>query len=63
MGQRDIGGREMQEVRARIDDARALREAIAFAERTDTLPRCEHGSCLRDGAGERLQPPCGCRLP
>ena len=27
----------------------------------DPLPRCEHGSCLVDGAGEQLEPPCGCR--
>jgi hypothetical protein len=26
------------------------------------LPRCEHDSCLIDGAGERLGPPCGCRV-
>lgn len=25
------------------------------------LPRCVHGSCLRDWAGEYLEPPCGCR--
>jgi hypothetical protein len=27
----------------------------------DILPRCSHGSCLVDGGGERLVPPCGCR--
>ena len=27
------------------------------------LPRCKHGSCLYDGAGEKLEPPCGCRWP
>lgn len=27
----------------------------------DPLPRCEHGAALRDGAGEGLEPPCGCR--
>ena len=28
---------------------------------SDPLPRCSHGSALRDGAGEALEPPCGCR--
>lgn len=28
---------------------------------SDELSRCQHGSALRDGAGERLEPPCGCR--
>lgn len=27
----------------------------------DPLPRCVHDACLIDGAGERLEPPCGCR--
>ena len=25
------------------------------------LPRCHHNNCLMDNAGERLEPPCGCR--
>lgn len=29
---------------------------------TDPLPRCRHNNCLQEGAGERLEPPCGCRL-
>jgi hypothetical protein len=40
-----------------------LARAIAQAETLDTLPRCVHGGCLIDGAGERLEPPCGCRAP
>jgi hypothetical protein len=28
----------------------------------DPLPRCIHGSCLIDGGGEILEPPCGCTL-
>lgn len=47
----------------RMATERPLQEAIEFAQRIDPLPRCEHGSCLRDGGGERLEPPCGCRLP
>jgi hypothetical protein len=31
-----------------------LVEAIAYVERFDPLPRCEHGNCLRDGSGEAL---------
>lgn len=38
-----------------------LSEAIAFAEAVGPLPRCPHGSALKDGAGEVLEPPCGCR--
>lgn len=41
---------------------RNLRAAIEETERVAPLPRCTHGSCLVDGAGERLEPPCGCRL-
>lgn len=39
----------------------SLSEAIEFAERVAPLPRCEHGHCLRDGSGDALEPPCGCR--
>lgn len=39
----------------------SLADVIAFAERLDPLPRCEHGNALRDGAGETLEPSCGCR--
>lgn len=38
-----------------------LHEAIDFVEQTAPLPRCEHGSCLRDHGGELLEPDCGCR--
>lgn len=38
-----------------------LSEAIAFAELVGPLPRCIHGAALRDGGGESLEPPCGCR--
>jgi len=37
-----------------------LSNAIEFAERVGPLPRCVHGAALRDGAGEILEPPCGC---
>lgn len=35
---------------------------IVQADYDDPLPRCEHGNCLRDGGGELLEPPCGCRM-
>lgn len=38
-----------------------LHAANVETERDHPLPRCEHGSALRDGAGEALEPPCGCR--
>ena len=38
-----------------------LHEAIEFVEATAPLPRCKHGSCLMDHAGELLEPDCGCR--
>lgn len=39
-----------------------LAAAVAKTERDHPLPRCDHGKPLRDGAGEALEPPCGCRL-
>ncbi len=45
--------------------AKALRGAplpvYGSREVEDPLPRCKHGNNLRDGAGEALQPDCGCR--
>jgi hypothetical protein len=38
-----------------------LGAAIRHVEQQHPLPRCGHGSALRDGGGERLEPPCGCR--
>jgi hypothetical protein len=38
----------------------ALHAAIKFVEQTTPLPRCQHGHALRDGAGEILDPSCGC---
>lgn len=40
-----------------------LQDAIEFVETFHPLPRCDHGNCLRDGAGEILEPFCGCRMP
>ena len=37
-----------------------LREAVEYVERHHPLPRCAHGSALRDHSGEQLVPPCGC---
>lgn len=37
-----------------------LAEALEFAERYP-LPQCIHGNTILDGAGERLEPTCGCR--
>src|SRR6266436_2257261 len=39
-----------------------LNEAVAFTEANFPLPRCIHGNALRDGAGEILEPTCGCRF-
>jgi hypothetical protein len=41
-------------------EIKKLREAVAFAEKRYPLPRCIHGGCLRDAAGELLEPSCGC---
>src|SRR6202142_3967790 len=43
--------------RAESELAKAIRET----ERNHPLPRCQHGRALRDGGGEYLEPPCGCR--
>lgn len=37
-----------------------LHEAIEFAENYRPLPRCKHGTALKDGAGDLLEPSCGC---
>jgi len=37
-----------------------LTDAIAWANENFPLPRCRHGKALRDGAGEMLEPSCGC---
>ena len=39
-----------------------LGDAVAEVERDHPLPRCRHGQTLRDAAGEKLEPPCGCRF-
>ena len=39
-----------------------LANAVAETERDYPLPRCRHGKALRDGGGENLEPPCGCRF-
>jgi len=46
------------ETRSEEEQLDNLRQAI---EETPELPRCAHGSALMDGAGELLEPPCGCR--
>lgn len=38
-----------------------LHDAITFVNRFHPLPRCIHGHALKDGGGEILEPPCGCR--
>lgn len=40
-----------------------LAAAIEWVEANAPLPRCQHGAALRDGAGEILEPRCGCRWP
>lgn len=49
--------------RTERDMVKDLGAAITDLEREHPLPRCPHGSALADHAGERLEPPCGCRLP
>lgn len=39
---------------------RELQEATAFVKRIFPLPRCVHGNALKDHAGEKLYPNCGC---
>lgn len=55
-----IGTREAGQVLTRASIA-GLSKAIAETERDHPLPRCRHGKPLIDGAGEILEPPCGCR--
>jgi len=40
-----------------------LGDAVAWANQHHPLPRCSHGAALQDASGERLEPPCGCRVP
>lgn len=44
--------------REQIDD---LGRAVDFVNTFYPLPRCRHGHALKDHAGERLEPSCGCR--
>lgn len=41
-------------------DIYRLTRAVAHVEAYYPLPRCPHGNALEDGAGERLEPSCGC---
>jgi hypothetical protein len=43
------------------DGIQKLTDAIDWAEKNFPLPRCRHGKPLKDGAGELLEPSCGCR--
>jgi hypothetical protein len=38
-----------------------LQAAVEYVNANYPLPRCQHGSALRDHGGEMLEPPCGCR--
>jgi hypothetical protein len=40
-----------------------LAAANRWAEENHPLLRCVHGQALKDGAGESLEPDCGCRAP
>jgi len=40
----------------------SLGDAVKFVNKHYPLPRCVHGRAFCDGAGEILEPPCGCRL-
>lgn len=40
---------------------KSLREAIDFVQTNYPIPRCQHGNAIKDGAGDLLEPPCGCR--
>jgi hypothetical protein len=37
-----------------------LADSVAYVNKHHPLPRCSHGNALRDGAGEMLEPSCGC---
>ena len=39
----------------------SLGDAVRWVEKHHPLPRCPHGSALRDHGYELLEPPCGCR--
>lgn len=50
----------------RDDFARQVAELAAanrWIAENHPLPRCEHGHALAGYDGERLEPPCACRLP
>jgi hypothetical protein len=42
------------------DPTARLSDSVRWAETHHPLPRCMHGHAVRDGAGERLEPSCGC---
>lgn len=43
-------------------EGRHLPRQLKLAQRSEELPRCEHGCSLMDWSGEQLVPPCGCRI-
>jgi len=44
-----------------VSDLDKLTEANERADKNFPLPLCSHGNHLKDGAGELLEPACGCR--
>jgi len=44
------------------DPVERLKAATVYVDAHHPLPRCEHGTALRDGGGEVLAPSCGCVL-
>ena len=44
----------------RTPETTKVQAVVDELERDFPLPRCHHGSALRDHAGERLVPVCGC---
>jgi len=57
-----LASHSSSEPAAPVSESQPLKDAVEFAERVAPLPRCKHGMALRDGSGEFLEPPCGCRF-
>lgn len=46
--------------RVESDALAELQDAIDYVNTHHPLPRCKHGTALRDHGGEHLYPSCGC---
>jgi hypothetical protein len=52
----------VREARGTADHCCMVYAKEALATSDFPLPRCNHGHALKDHAGERLEPTCGCRF-